>query len=81
MEFLTRILIGLIVCVVGFGIVWKTRTFVDIAGPLPWIERQVGFGGTIFIYKLVGVVVILIGFLVITNLFDLVIGGLIADLF
>ncbi len=79
--FLQRILIGLFVCAMGFAIVWKTRAFIEIAGPLPWIEKQFGFGGTHFVYKLLGTAIILIGFLVITDLFDIFIGGFIRSIF
>ncbi len=79
--FLTRILIGLFVCALGFFMVWKTNAIVEMLGPLEWFDRNFGLGGTRMAYKLLGTIIILIGFLIITNLFDIVIGGFIGSIF
>lgn len=61
--------------------VWKTQFFLDAVGTIEWAERNLGGGGSRLFYKLLGIVIILIGFLVITNLFDMVVGGFVTSLF
>lgn len=78
---IARILIGILVSLGGYLMVWKTQFFLDAVGPIDWAERNLGGGGSRMFYKLLGVAIILIGFLVITNLFDTVIGGFIISLF
>ena len=78
---IVRILIGLAVAVLGYFMVWKTTFFLDILGPIEWVDRNIGFGGTRLAYKLLGIFIIIIGFLVITNLYDMVVGGFIASIF
>lgn len=78
---LTRILVGLLVAALGFLMAWRTQWFMDLIGPIDWAERNLGGGGTRTFYKLFGLAVTVIGFLIVTNLFDMVIGGLIASVF
>jgi len=61
-----RILIGLILCAVGYFFVWKPLTILDLIGPIPFAEKW--FGNSVTFYKIVGIIIILIGFLAITNL-------------
>ncbi|KKR08563.1 MAG: hypothetical protein UT32_C0001G0083 [Parcubacteria group bacterium GW2011_GWC2_39_14] len=63
---LGRIILGLILCVVGYFFVWKPLTFLDLIGPIPFAEKW--FGNSVSFYKFVGVFIIMIGFLAITNL-------------
>lgn len=76
---LVRILIGFLIAVLGFSMVWKTEFFINTIGLIEWAELHLG--GSRMFYKLLGIVIILLGFLVITNLFDLVIGGFISSVF
>ncbi|MFA5947124.1 MAG: hypothetical protein WC813_03805 [Patescibacteria group bacterium] len=78
---ITRILIGIAVALAGCLIVWKTQIMLDSVGPIEWAERNLGGGGSRLFYKLLGVVIILIGFMVITNLFNDIVGGGIKSLF
>jgi hypothetical protein len=78
---ITRILIGIWVSFGGFMMVWKTQFFLDMIGRIEWAEKNLGGGGSRLLYKLIGIVIILIGFLAITNLYDMVIGGFITSLF
>lgn len=65
---ITRIIIGFIVVVVGFFMVWKTEAFYNFAGAIDWAERHFS-GGTKSFLKLLGVVVILVGFMIMFNLY------------
>ncbi len=77
---LARILLGLVIAGVGFLMAWRTQWFMDLIGPIDWAERNLGGGGTRTFYKLFGMTVILIGFLMVTNLFEMVIGGAVTSL-
>ncbi len=65
---ITRILIGLALVIGGFIIVWKTRKFIDAFGGIPWADQHLGGGGTALMYKFIGIVLILVGFMWATNL-------------
>lgn len=78
---IVRILIGLLICAIGWLLVWKTAWFVNIMGYIDWAERNLGGGGTTLFYKLFGTLIILIGFMVITNLFEGFIVGLLGGIF
>lgn len=55
--------------------------FYGLLGSVPWAERTFGGGGSQFFYKLLGIVIILIGAMVMTNLFEIIVGGFIGSLF
>ena len=63
-----RILIGLLLAAAGLFMVLRTPSIEDFFGPVDWAERHLG--GTSMFYKLLGVLVCFIGFMVITNLWD-----------
>ncbi len=65
---ITRIIIGLVVVVVGFFMVWKTEAFYNFAGAMDWAERHFA-GGTRAFLKLLGVVTIILGFMIMFNLY------------
>lgn len=64
-----RIVIGLLIIVVGFFMVWKTEFFLDFIGRIEFADRLFGFeGGSRLFFKLLGVLVCFIGMLIATNL-------------
>lgn len=67
-AFLLRVLWGILL--VGFGLTLTLRTywFIDFLGPLDFLEYKIGPGGTRLVYKILGAVIVIIGFLVMTNL-------------
>lgn len=79
--FITRILIGLAVTGLGVIMVFKTPWMLSLVGRIYFAEKNLGPGGSRIFFKLLGVVIILIGFLVVTNLFDVVVGGFFTRLF
>ncbi|KKW30138.1 MAG: hypothetical protein UY72_C0021G0002 [Candidatus Uhrbacteria bacterium GW2011_GWD2_52_7] len=81
LAMLLRIFLGLLVCGLGWLMVWKTQWFLDMLGFVSWAEEHLGSGGTRMFYKLMGTLIIVIGFIVITNLWDHIIGGLIRSIF
>ncbi len=78
---LTRILIGIAITLLGVLFVWKTDIFYSMLGSVDWADRTFGGGGTRTFYKLMGVGIIIIGVMVMTNLFEIMIGGFISSLF
>lgn len=64
----TRIIIGLVVIIVGFFMVWKTEAFYNFIGTVAWAEAHLS-GGTRQFLKLMGVLWILAGFLITFNLY------------
>ncbi len=63
-----QIIFGLIFAVVGFFMVWKPQFFLDMLGEQVWMEKIFGPGRGTSGYKVLGVVVIIVGFLIITGL-------------
>jgi len=76
-----RILIGIGVSLAGLLMVWKTQIMLDSVGPIEWAEKMFGGGGSRLFYKLLGTLIILIGFMVITDLFNTVVGGAVTSVF
>lgn len=77
-----RIIIGFILAAAGFVIVWKTEWFNQNFGSIGWAEEKMGsFGGSRLFYKLIGILFIIIGFLVITNLHEQAFVSLFGGLF
>ena len=64
-----RIILGLVFCIVGFLMVRKPEIPMDFIGYVNFAERLFT-GGSRSFFKLLGVVFILLGFLLITNLQD-----------
>ena len=77
MSPLARILIGFLVSGLGVLMTIKTEWFMYMVGEVQFAQRMFGGGGTRFFLKLFGMFITIIGFLVITNLFDNVVGGFI----
>lgn len=68
MGFILRVVIGLAIAGVGIYMVIKTRDVEGFFGPVGWAEAHLGSSN--LFYKLLGVLIILIGFIVATNLWD-----------
>jgi len=66
-----KYLIGLGVIAFGVILVLKTEWLVQNFGRVEWAERYLGYeGGTRIFYKLFGVILIIISFLVMAGVFD-----------
>lgn len=62
-----RIFIGVILCAAGYYMVRKPVSILDLLGYNMWAEKYFP-GGSQSFYKMVGIVLILAGFLIFTNL-------------
>lgn len=65
-----RIVIGLALAAIGFTFVWKTRKYIETFGSIDWADAKLGGGGTNLVYKTIGLVLIFIGFIVATNMWN-----------
>lgn len=66
---ITKIIVGLILCFLGFMVVWKTEWIIGNLGRNDWAESKLGSsGGTRIMYKFVGILVMFFGMLVMTGL-------------
>ncbi len=74
-------MLGFLVAALGFSMVWKTEFYMSILGEIDWAIRHLGGGGTRLLYKLLGTAIIIIGFLVITNLWEGFMTGLVSFIF
>lgn len=68
MDILIRILGGLAAVLVGLFFLFKSETMLDFLGPIDAIDNKLGANGTRLFYKLLGTIVVIVGFLVMTNL-------------
>ena len=63
--------VGIILVLVGAGMVMKTEWLIENFGTNAWAEEKLGYnGGSRLLYKIIGIVLIFVGFLLITNLFE-----------
>jgi hypothetical protein len=62
-----RILLGFLIVIVGYIIVWKADWFLKNVGYVEWAEEHLTEGSYLF-YKLIGICVILLGIFFITGI-------------
>ena len=75
-------IVGLLGAAIGLGMILKTEWLVENFGTSSWAEEKMGSsGGSRLLYKLIGLALIFIGFLLITNLFQGFLLGTIGKLF
>lgn len=66
---IARVIIGIIIAAIGFILVWKSEWFHQNFGRIQWAEEHMGSsGGSRLMYKLIGIAIIFIGFITVTNL-------------
>ncbi len=70
MNVIVRILLGAVIAAAGAFFVVKTQKVLDVFGAVDWAEQKLGGGGSRLFYKLLGIVFILIGFVVMTNMWN-----------
>ncbi len=82
MGVIGRIIGGLVLVGIGFLFVWKSEALLQNIGAIAWAEDKLGsMGGTRMFYKLLGLVIIFIGFMVMTGLFGGFVLGTVGRLF
>ena len=77
-----KYVLGIIAALLGVGMVLKTQWLIENFGTNNWAEEHLGYnGGSRLLYKLIGLVLIFIGFLLITNLFGGFLIGTVGKIF
>ncbi len=60
---------GLIIVVIGYMFVWKSEWLMQNFGRIGFAEKHLGTsGGSRLMYKLIGIIIIIVGFLKATDL-------------
>lgn len=73
---------GLLIAVAGFLLVWKSEWIINNLGRIPWAEQHLGSeGGSRLMYKLIGIIIIMAGFLYATNLGNAFLGWIASTIF
>ena len=69
--FTMRFVIGIVAVLAGLGLIIKTEWLIQNFGASAWAESKFGTaGGSRLFYKLIGLALIFVGFLLITGLFQ-----------
>lgn len=77
-----HIFIGILVALVGAGMVIKTEWLIVNFGTNEWAESKMAmYGGSRMLYKLMGLAAIIIGFMLITDLFQAFLLGTVGRMF
>ncbi|MBI5734195.1 MAG: hypothetical protein HY973_04640 [Candidatus Kerfeldbacteria bacterium] len=64
-------IIGILMVTGGFFLVWKTNWFISNFGGVAWAEQHLGSeGGSRLFIKFIGIIIILLGFTIITGVFQ-----------
>ena len=68
---LGKFILGMIIAAIGFLITWKSEWLLNNFGRISFAEKHLhGEGGSRLMYKLIGILVIIIGLLYATDLTD-----------
>lgn len=70
-----RVLLGLFVMIVGYFMVAKSEKVFEWFGQNEFAEKYLGYGGSRFFYKLIGILVVFIGIFIATNIISDILGG------
>lgn len=81
MGLILRIFLGALIAGVGVVFVMKTRDVYGFFGSVPFAEKYLGGGGSTLFYKLLGIVFCLLGFLVMTNMWNAFLQATLGSLF
>jgi predicted metal-binding membrane protein len=61
-------IVGILMIVVGFLMVWKSFSLLKTFGRIDWAEEKWGTGASNLLYKLLGLMLITIGIMIFANL-------------
>jgi len=76
-----RFIFGLLIAGLGFLFVLKTQWFLYNFGRIPFGEKYFGGGGSRLMYKLIGIIIMLFGFMYALNMTDIIMLGIAKLLF
>ena len=79
---IARIIIGLIIVVIGAIITIKSEAVYTAFGSIPSAEKFLGTeGGSRLAYKLIGILAVIIGFLIMTNMMGAILTAIFGRMF
>lgn len=78
---ISQFFIGLAITAFGVGMAWKTEYALELLGRNAWAEKTFGGGGSRLFYKLIAIGICILGIIVMTDLWEQLVGGLIQSLF
>lgn len=70
-----RIPLGLIVMVIGYFMVSKSEKMFEWFGENEFAEKYLGYGGSRFFYKIIGILVVFAGIFIATNVMSDILDG------
>jgi len=76
-----KFIFGILISAIGFLFVLKTQWFLYNFGRIPFGEKYFGGGGSRLVYKLIGILIIIFGFLYALNMTDIILRGIAKLLF
>ena len=77
-----KFIFGIIIAIIGFLIVWKSEWLLNNFGRIPFAEKHLGTsGGTRLMYKIIGIIVIIVGLMYATDLTDNLIAAIVNTVF
>lgn len=77
-----RYFVGIVATLIGVGMILKTEWLIENFGTSAWAEEKMGTsGGSRMLYKLIGLGLIFVGFMLITNMFQSFLMGTIGRIF
>ncbi len=65
---IAQIIYGFIGIIIGFFMTWKSRWFYEMIGEQAWAEKIFGSGRSETAYKMIGIAIIIVSFLIMTGL-------------
>lgn len=77
-----RYFVGIVATLIGVGMILKTEWLIENFGTSAWAEEKMSTsGGSRMLYKLIGLGLIFVGFMLITNMFQSFLMGTIGRIF
>ena len=77
-----KFILGLLITAVGFLVVWKSDWLMNNFGRIGFAEKHLGTeGGSRLMYKIIGLLIIVIGFMYATDLTDTLLTSIVNSLF
>ena len=76
-----KFIFGILISAIGFLFVLKTQWFLYNFGRIPFGEKYFGGGGSRLVYKLIGIIIMLFGFMHALNMTDIIMLGIAKLLF
>ncbi len=67
-------IIGIIIVALGALVTWKSDWILSNFGKSPWAEKNIGGGSRTF-YKLMGIIIIFLGFFILSGITKLLLEG------